>query len=120
MCGIVPLARTLWPPLTCWHSLCRLGTLRMRPPRDRNRCRTLASGLFALAAACASSRSEQREAPPVEAAAIPVAESTPVPPAVQERPPARSPGEAAPPDPVAQMLSAARAEVGNRGGREGV
>jgi peptidoglycan DL-endopeptidase CwlO len=92
----------------------------MRPPRHRNPCRTLAWGLIALAAACASSRSEQREAPAAEAVAIPVAESTPVPPAVQERWPARSPAEAAAPDPVARMLSAARAEVGNAGGREGV
>jgi len=92
----------------------------MRPLQRPNPCGTIASALVALAAACASSRSEQREAPPAEPVAIPVAESTPVPPAVQERPPARSPAEAAPPDPVGRILAAARAEVGNPGGREGI
>jgi peptidoglycan DL-endopeptidase CwlO len=92
----------------------------MRASRDQNLCRTLASGLLALATACASSRSEQREAPPPEAAAIPVAETTIAPPAVEERPAGRPPTEPAPPDPVSRTLSAARAELGKRGGREGV
>src|SRR5262245_63407390 len=92
----------------------------MRASRDQNLCRTLAPGLLALAAACASSRSEQREAPPPEAAAVPVAETTLAPPAGEERPPERPAAEAPPPDPVARTLSSARAELGKRGGREGV
>jgi cell wall-associated NlpC family hydrolase len=92
----------------------------MRRSRHQNPCRILASGLLALAAGCASSRSGQREAPPPDAAVIPVAETTVAAPPGQERPPARPPAEPAPPDPVQRTLSAARAELGKRGGREGV
>ena len=92
----------------------------MRASRHQNLCRTLAPGVLALAAACASSRSEQREAPQPEAVAIPVAETTVAPPAVEEPPPARPTAEPAPRDPVLRTLSAARAELGKRSGREGL
>lgn len=87
----------------------------MRLPREQNLCRTLASGLLALSAACVSSRSEQREAPASDPAVIPVAPSAEV-----DRPPGRPPAETPPPDPLQRTLAAARAELGKRGGREGI
>jgi len=76
--------------------------------------------LLALAAACASSRSEQRQAEIPVPVAIPVAETT-LAPADRPSPPApRPPAEPPPVDPVQRMLAAARAELGKRGGREGI
>src|SRR5712664_1346451 len=92
----------------------------MRASREQNARRAVALGLLALAAACASSRSGQREAPAADSVTIPVAEATLAPAAQPERPPARPPAEAPPTDPVQRMLSAARAELGKRGGRDGI
>jgi len=92
----------------------------MRASREHNPCRALVWGLLALAAACASSRSGQRDAPAVDAATIPVAQATLAPVAEPERPPARPPADAPSTDPVQRMLTAARAELGKPGGREGI
>ena len=92
----------------------------MRASREHNPCPALVSGLLALAAACASSRSGQRDAPAVDAATIPVAQATLAPVAEPERPPARPPADAPSTDPVQRMLTAARAELGKPGGREGI
>ncbi len=92
----------------------------MRASREQNACRALVLGLLALAAACASSRSGQRDAPAADAVAIPVAEATLAPAREPERPPARPPADAPPMDTVQRMLSSARAELGKRGGREGI
>jgi peptidoglycan DL-endopeptidase CwlO len=92
----------------------------MRASREQNAIRTLVPGLLALAVACASSRSGQRETPAAEVTVIPVAETTLAAAAEPERPPARPPVERPPLDPVQRMLSAARADLGKRGGREGV
>jgi peptidoglycan DL-endopeptidase CwlO len=92
----------------------------MRASREQNRCRTLVSGLLALAAACASSRSGQREAQVPEPVAIPVAETTLAPVAGPSLPAPLPLADPAPVDPVERMLSAARAELGKRGGREGI
>jgi cell wall-associated NlpC family hydrolase len=89
-------------------------------PREQNVCRALASGLLALSAACASSRSEQRETPAVDAVVIPVAGATLAPSAEPERAPVRPPAEPPPSDPVQRTLAAARSELGKRGGREGI
>jgi len=48
----------------------------MRASREQKPCRTLVSGLLALAAACVSSRSGQREAPVPDPVSIPVVEAT--------------------------------------------
>jgi hypothetical protein len=92
----------------------------MRASREQNPFGALVLGLVALAAACASSRSGQREAPAPDAATIPVAEATLAPVVEPERPPARPPVDVRPTDPVQRLLSAARAELGKRGGREGI
>ncbi len=92
----------------------------MRASREQNPCRTLVSGLLALAAACASSRSGQRDAPAADAVTIPVTEATLAPAVEPERSPARPPADAPPVDPIQRMLSAARAGLGKRGGREGI
>jgi peptidoglycan DL-endopeptidase CwlO len=91
-------------------------------------CQAAAGALLALACACASSHSGQREVavrevvepPAPEVAEIPVAGSTLAPAAVPERAPAPPSAEAPPSDPVQRILSAARAELGKRGGREGI
>ena len=92
----------------------------MRAFCDQNPCRTLVSGLLALAAACASSRSGQREPEVPVPVAIPVAEMTLAPAAEPPAPAFRPPSDPPPVDPVQRMLSAARAELGKRGGREGI
>ena len=92
----------------------------MRASREQNPCRTLVSGLLALAAACVSSRSGQREAPVPDPVTIPVAETT-LAPAPGPSLPAPLPLADPPPvDPLQRMLDAARAELGKRGGREGI
>jgi cell wall-associated NlpC family hydrolase len=92
----------------------------MRASREQNPCRTLVSGLLALAAACASSRSEQRQAESPLPVAIPVAETTLAAPLRPSLQPPAPPAEPPAVDPVQRMLSAARAELGKRGGREGI
>jgi hypothetical protein len=92
----------------------------MRASCEQNPCRTLVSGLLALTAACASSRSGQREAEVPVPVAIPVAEMTLAPLAEPPLPASRPPSDPPPVDPVQRMLSAARAELGKRGGREGI
>jgi len=92
----------------------------MRASREQKPCRTLVSGLLALAAACVSSRSGQREAPVPDPVSIPVVEATLAPAPEPPPPPAHPPTDPPPVDPVQRMLSAARAELGKRGGREGI
>ncbi|MFL5312429.1 MAG: C40 family peptidase [Myxococcales bacterium] len=92
----------------------------MRTSREQNWCPTLVSGLLALAAACASSRSGQREAEVAAPVAVPVAQATLAPSAAPSLPPPSPPADPPRVDPVERMLSAARAELGKRGGREGI
>ena len=103
----------------------------MRRARVHPLFHAAAGALLALAGACASSRSGQREVavrevvepPPLEIPdipEIPVAGSTLAPAAEPERAPGPPPAVAPTSDPVQRVLSAARGELGKRGGREGI
>jgi cell wall-associated NlpC family hydrolase len=87
---------------------------------------TAALACFALASACITSHSEQREAvatsPVVVAAPVPVATSSLAAAPEPERPErlADRPPPPARPDPVQRVLEAARADLGKRGGSSGV
>src|SRR2546428_14026559 len=91
----------------------------MRASREQKPCRTLVSGLLALAAACVSSRSGQREAPVPDPVSIPVAEATLAPAPERPPPPAHPPADPPPVDPVQRLLARATAALGNRAGRAG-